>query len=196
MAFTDTPPDISKTPYGGTPSYGQMATTTLDQLNALMGQNEQTKASNLGTELSARLAKARSDAASSDAYQGAVNARTGVNMAGQADAWKKLQQAAFVQNFNPATFGPNLGKNPYFRPLTAPSADVVAGAKSLADTSRDALMSGQYTNNSGAPLPGINPSLYETIPDNLMTPPKQSTWSKILKGAGLAAPYVMKAFGV
>src|SRR6266702_4081761 len=118
---------------GVKPEYAGMAGTTLDDLNTLMGTNAQTKASNLGTELAARLAKARSDAENSTAYQNAINQRTGMNIAGQTDAWKKLQQASFVQNFNPATFGPNLSKNPYFRPLTAPSADVVAGAKSLMD---------------------------------------------------------------
>ncbi len=192
MAF-DTLPDISQTSYGSKPGAKGMVTSTLADLDALMGANAQTKASNLGTELAARLAKARSDAETSSRYQTDINARSTANQAGQTNAWQKLQQAGFVQNFDPSKFGPNLTSNPYFQRMQGPSADVVAGAKSLTDTSRDALMSGQYTDNGGAPLPGINPGNYQNIPDRLMTPPKQSTWSKILKGAEIAAPYVLAA---
>jgi hypothetical protein len=196
MAF-DTPPDISQTPYSGSKQPGLTWANTaasLDDINRLMGANQQTNASNLSTELANRLANARLQNDMASTYQNAMNTRTQTNATAQTDAWRKLQQAEFVKNFNPATYGPNLSKNPYFQRLQAPSANVVAGATSLGDTMRDSLMSGQYTNNGGAPLPAINSQPSEAIDPRLLTPPKQGTWSKILKYAAIAAPYVAAPF--
>jgi len=189
MAF-DTPPDFSKYSTQPKTDWPSQATSTLDELNTLMAANGEANRANLSTELANRLLAAKHQNEMANTYNNAINARTQTNATAQEDAWKKLQQASYVNHFDPKTFGPNMDSNPFFSRMPAVNEDERAGAKALQDTTRDSLMNGQYTNNGGAPLPAINPNPSAPIPEALMKPPKQGIWSKIGQGLKIAAPYV------
>jgi hypothetical protein len=113
-------------------------------------------------------------------YQDALNARATTNRASQDDAWKKLQQSSYVLN---NTGSPGGQFSPYTRAIAAPSDDVKAGAKSLQDQTRDALMSGEFNTNGGAPLPMPVDRSNFALPSNVVNP---GTGEKIANVAGPA----------
>lgn len=164
----------------------------LDILQAggrMLTSNAQASADNRGTELEANLEIEKLKQQAQKDYMDQLLARSKDDREGEGDAWKKLQTSGYVSNWKqPATNS----FSPYSRPLVAPSDDVKAGATALMGQKRDALMSGQYNTNGGAPLPMPKP-FEPTIDPKLM---KGSAWERLQGYLGAGADLAGNARGI
>lgn len=121
-----------------------------DIWGSVISGNEKAGAANRNAQVDAAIEQEKIRAAEDESFQRQLMTRAQDDRAAQTNAWKQLQQTSYVANRNSQ---PQTSFSPYTRQLAPVSDDVVAGAKSLMDTQRDALMAGRYNTNGGAPLP-------------------------------------------
>jgi hypothetical protein len=172
--------------------YGRKVFDNKDLIGAagnMLGAGSQASAQNRGAAIEAALAQENlRQQAQRDYLQGLQTQfssemqRAGEVRSAEGDAWRKLQQAAYVSGA-PASFSLNLA-GPYSRGIAGPSAEERTAGTGLRDemTSRLSSLPGQYSLPNAIPAPQA-PTPF-TVPEDLSRP---SAWERIsgYAGAGL-----------